>query len=135
MFEFLRSVEYTDITVIDSSFSAGAGTPFNDGKSTTIIDKDFIKSAKTPFLIHITGDSMHPTLSINDKAVIDFEHKGENGDILAISLNGEQMIKEFRKTRNGYVLHSHNTKYKDIEIQDTDNFFVFGKVISYQRML
>lgn len=135
LFEFLRQIDYKDILVIESSFSAGAGTPFNDGLGTTLIDKEFIKNAKLPYLIIVSGDSMHPTIQVNDHAIVDFDNKGKTGDIVAVQLNGELLIKEFRETRNGYVLHSHNEAYNDIEIKDSDNFFVFGKVVRYIRNL
>ncbi|MCX6145731.1 MAG: S24 family peptidase [Candidatus Kapabacteria bacterium] len=129
----LMSKEDTEIPSLSSSFSAGYGTPFNDGDSYEPINKFLIEKVKEPLLLVVSGDSMKPTFLHGDRLVIDFNRKVVNGDYSAVYLNGEYFIKEFNESKRGYRLLSINPEYNPIEIQDNDDFKLLGKVVGLER--
>ena len=51
-----------------------------------------------------------------------------NGEIGAFAINGGITMKKFRKN-DDIRLESLNKKYKDIVIQESDDFSILGKVI------
>jgi SOS-response transcriptional repressor LexA len=128
-----KEVEYTEVPKLVSSFSAGAGTPFSDGETTLSVSKNFIKNAKNPYLITVKGDSMLPLLHSGDLVVIDFNKRAKSGNIVAVHLNGDILIKRFCENTQGYKLESINQEYKTIEIQDDDQFLILGVAISFKR--
>lgn len=128
-----KEIDYTEAPKLVSSFSAGEGTPFNDGETTLSVSKKFIKNAKNPYLITVKGDSMFPLLHSGDLVVVDFKKQAKNGNIVAVHLNGDILIKRFCENMQGYKLESINPEYKTIEIQDDDQFLILGVAISYKR--
>lgn len=124
----LRETKYVSIPMMSSSFSAGVGTPFNDGFEKIDVPIDAIRNVKTPFGIRIDGDSMSPTLVDDDIVVLDYTKKANNGDIVAVQLNDELLIKEFREGHQGIYIHSHNQKYVDRYINSDDSFLILGVV-------
>lgn len=125
----LKEVSLVKIPLKDSSFSAGLGTPFDDGFSEIEVPEELIRATKNPFAITVTGDSMETTLFSGDLAVLTFDANPKSGDLIAINYNGENFIKEFVSTKNGLYLKSHNKEYKEIEISPDDSFEILGKVI------
>lgn len=124
-----------EIPLISSSFSAGTGNPLEDAIEPITLPLSAIKSVKSPYGIHVTGNSMLPTINDKDIAIIEANGRCNNGDIIALQFNGELLIKEFRETFNGLELVSHNSEFKTIKIDETDSFTIFGKVIRYIRNL
>lgn len=129
----LISPNYTQIEVMNSSFSAGAGTPFNDGKSLEFVSTYMIENVKEPLLVVVDGDSMLPDFQHGDRIVVDFKCKVVNGDYCAVYRNGEYFIKEFHESKKGYKLLSINPKYDPIEILEYDDFKILGKVVGLER--
>lgn len=125
----ITNIKLVKIPLKDSSFSAGYGTPFDDGYSEIEVPKELIRSAKNPFAITITGDSMENTLYSGDLAVLSVEPNLKSGDLVAVEHNGELLIKEFISTKNGLYLKSHNKRYEEIEISPDDSFEILGKVV------
>lgn len=124
-----KIIELVKIPLKDSSFSAGYGTPFDDGFSEIEVPKEFVRATKNPFAITVTGDSMETTLYSGDLAVLSVEPNLKSGDLVAVEHNGEFLIKEFISTKNGLFLKSHNKRYSEIEICPDDSFEIFGKVV------
>ena len=78
------------------------------------------------YALRINGDSMEPFIWDNDIVLV---HKTEilnNGDVGIFYLDGEQYCK---RLQNNHLV-SDNTKYKPIDISNTDCFKILGKVIS-----
>jgi len=129
----LENINYVQVSTMSSSFSAGIGTPFNDGKTYEFISEYMIKNIKEPLVLVVSGDSMIPEFIDGDRCVIDFNLNVANGDYCAVYHNGDYLIKEFNESRRGYKLLSINPKYDPIEIKENDDFKVLGKVVGLER--
>lgn len=82
-------------------------------------------SQKADYALKVSGDSMEPDFYDGEIILVKSQNKVLAGDIGIFVLNGESYIKEFRDNR----LISHNKKYEDISIIDTDSFFIQGLVL------
>lgn len=77
------------------------------------------------FVISVSGDSMEPTYSDNDKVMILKQNQVNIGEIGVFMVDGNGYIKEFGS--NGLL--SHNHKYPIILFEDCNSIDCIGKVI------
>ncbi len=81
------------------------------------------------FGIKISGDSMSPLIEDLSVVWVKRQDSLESGDIGVFVLNGESLCKRLEYTSGGCRLVSVNTKYKPIEILESDDLRVVGRVI------
>lgn len=78
-------------------------------------------SSSDAFIVEARGDSMQPKIHSGDIVIGKKQNFAENNDIVICSYNDEVMIKQIRKTDNGFFLYSFNhEKYipRLVEIED-----------------
>lgn len=110
--------------------------PAAAGEALPIIADDYItvETDEAPtdatFGIRISGDSMEP--EIRDESIVWVKRQEtlSNGDIGIFLLNGESLCKKYDFTNGKCTLISLNKKYNPIEILETDDLRVVGKVLS-----
>ncbi len=108
---------------------AAAGEPL----SILADDYSLVKSADAPdeanFGIRISGDSMEPVIADASVVWVKKQEVLEPGDIGIFLLNGESVCKKLEYTNGACTLVSLNAKYEPIEILDSDDLRVVGRVI------
>ena len=99
------------------------------------LDQKFMRNKESTFFIRAGGDSMEPQIRARDILVVDRSLKLFNNCVAAFYFNGNAICKIYRKTESGIVLHSLNSKYKDIHIKEHDELELFGVVVGLVRDL
>lgn len=86
----------------------------------------------------VEGDSMSPKLDDGDLALIHRQDYAENGDFVAVILNGDQAtIKKFQQDETGILLTPINTKYPFVFIpaDRTQELYIYGVAVEIKRKL
>lgn len=115
------------IKLFDLPISAGTGTFIIDNEVDGI---DYpTNNQECDFALRISGDSMEP--DIPDRAVVLVKNVDKliGGEIGAFCLNQNTYCKKLIYKNGKAFLCSINSKYAPIEIKDTDQLTVYGKVI------
>lgn len=107
--------------------SAGTGE-FLDGDSYDLVEVGDMVPLDADFGIRLAGDSMAPRFTDGQIVWVHRQQSLQDGEIGIFALNGTAYCKKLDSS--GRVrLVSLNSKYKPIEIGETDELRVFGKVI------
>ena len=78
-----------------------------------------IKRKSSTFLVRVSGDSMLPTISTGSLLVVDKSIKAAHNSIVVAVVDGEFIVKELYLEKDSLpVLHSHNSLYEDIVIDE-----------------
>jgi Predicted transcriptional regulator len=115
------------IKLYDLPVSAGTGS-FLDSDSYVEISVNESVPLDTSFAVRVRGDSMTPKIHDNQIVFIKKQNTINDGEIGIFSLNGDAYCKKLV----GNQLVSLNEKYLPVSINDFDDFFILGKVISGQ---
>lgn len=100
-----------------------------------IVNAVAVINADTSVIFNIEGNSMQPEFNDGDAVIVDtLLHKqlppnGLNNKMVIARLNGDFIIKTFRKTNKGILLIPSNPEYKEIMVSPYDDFEVFGVVL------
>lgn len=90
-------------------------------------------SVKDLALIHVTGDSMEPTLSEGDLILIDMSYRGmKDNAIYVLQLNGSLLVKRLQHKLDGGVLVKSDNAIYDSEMvpsEAVDLLNVIGRVV------
>ncbi len=111
-----------------NSISAGYGS----------CESDFIEMIAVPglrgnetdyFAIKVKGDSMEPKIPNASTIIIRKDVMIENGEIGAFYHNEDNVVKQKKKIKDKFILHSFNLAYEDRVINEFDEFKEYGKVV------
>lgn len=80
--------------------------------------------------VKATDDSMEPKLKKGSFAFIEFNSLLDNKEVGIFSINGKILIRRFVIRRGKIVLKPDNKSFEEIEIRDTDKFYIVGKVLN-----
>ena len=61
--------------------------------------------------------------------------EAENGDIIVASINGESTVKRYKIFGESVFLMPENSAYEPIPIINTNELFIFGKVVEIRNRL
>lgn len=124
------------IPLYDGYVSAGPGCDLPDYEYCTpiTINRDYLlEHCKTPpkrlFAVTVRGDSMEPTLTEGDLAVVNPDDIDVISGIYVISFNNQVFVKRLLAMPNGVRVISDNNLYQPFEIQPNDDVKVLGKVL------
>lgn len=95
---------------------------------------DLPDGVRADFALRCKGDSMSPMFNDGDLVLIRRQPEVENGQVAAVSINGETTLKHVYKTENGLLLFANNTKYEPIQVKPDDDVTVYGLAVGYVRM-
>jgi len=128
-------IDYTKVPSLISAHKCGFGVSFNDGLEYEDIPTQVIDKMHEPYIITASGSSMYPVIQDGDKVLIERNKQPVNGDIVAVFLNGEYMIKifDYKQDRLTLFLKSVNPEYKAITIGEHDTFQIFGVAVKFIR--
>ena len=121
--------ELREVSVYYQPASAGTGI-FLDSSDYDIYNFPFDKvPLQTTFGVIVRGDSMEPQFNDNDLVFVRQQPKLEDGEIGIFVLNGDSYIKKLSMRPEKTLLLSLNSEYVPMEIGESDDLRVVGKVI------
>jgi len=83
------------------------------------------------FLVRASGDSMLKAgIKNGDVLIVSSSVQAVNNSIVVAEINNCLCIKRIKFLGKNFVLFSENDKYPPIEIKKTDNFLIWGVVLS-----
>ncbi|MFA3782587.1 transcriptional repressor LexA [Melioribacteraceae bacterium 4301-Me] len=99
-----------------------------------LVDISIIKRKTDCFGLKVRGDSMiNAGILEGDLVIVSPQKEAASGDIVIALIGDEATMKRFIKKENKIILHPENESYADIEISNTENFNIIGKVIGVFR--
>lgn len=116
------------IPLYDLPVSAGTGQ-FLDSSSYELIDVSEPIAMSATFAVRVRGDSMTPRFNDGDTIYIKQQQTLNHGECGIFILNGEVYCKLLGREENVQLI-SINTAYLPINVSDSDEFRVLGKVLS-----
>ena len=108
--------------------SAGTGEFMFDNKEVISLPKKQIP-LEADFCLTVNGDSMEPLIHHHDYIFVSKQDTLFNGNIGVVIVDGEAFIKKFFFENDKARLQSFNKKYKDIIVDDSNDFRIIGKVV------
>lgn len=88
------------------------------------------------FALRCKGDSMNPTFQDGDLVLIRQQPEVENGQIAAVSIDGESTLKRFHKQPEGILLTADNPSFSPIyvPIDSGKEIVIHGLAVGYTRI-
>ena len=80
--------------------------------------------------IKVSDSSMEPKLKKGDFAFIEFNSLLENKEVGVFDINGKLLLRRFIIRRGKIVLKPDNKELEEIEVKDSDSFYIIGKVLN-----
>ncbi len=80
--------------------------------------------------VKMNDDSMNPKLKKGDLAFIEFNSLLDNKEVGLFSINNKILIRRFIIRKGKVALKPDNSDFKEIGINDSDTFFIIGKVLN-----
>ena len=110
-----------------------AGMPLlaeENREGTMMVDSSMARGGKNLFALTVRGDSMiNAHILPGDKVIVQQTTHASPGEIVVALIEGEATVKTFRKTSSKVVLEPANPKYKDIVVNENQDFRIIGKVV------
>jgi phage repressor protein C with HTH and peptisase S24 domain len=130
----VQEVEHVEVFSYITAFRSGNNNHVNDGIERKEIPAiPGIKPNRT-YTITVSGDSMSPLLLHGDTVLIDTGiNQVKSGDIIAIYLNGDYLVKVYDPGSLCLYLSSINQSYEPIRVYDEDECVILGKAIKIIR--
>lgn len=115
-----------------------AGTPIlaiDNIEGNLVVDSSFLKKSEDYFALKVKGDSMiEAGIFDGDYVIVSSRKEASNGDIVVAMLNDEVTVKSYERKSNLIRLIPQNKNYEPIQINDTTNFSILGKVSGVIRI-
>lgn len=110
-----------------SSISAGYGS--EEAEFIEMIAIPGLKNPQECFGVKVKGDSMEDKIENGSIIIIRRDAVIEAGQVGAFSYNEKSYVKQKKIYGNTVVLHSYNNKYKDLVVDEAEEFKEYGKVV------
>ena len=110
-----------------SSISAGYGS--EEAEFIEMIAIPGLKNPQECFGVIVKGDSMEDKIESGSIIIVRRDSMIENGQVGAFSYNEKSYVKQKKIYGNTIVLHSYNDKYKDLVVEEAEEFKEYGKVV------
>ncbi len=78
----------------------------------------------------VSDDSMEPKLKKGDFAFIEFNSLLENKEVGLFNINNKIIIRRFVIRRGKIILKPDNKDFDEIEVRDSDKFYIVGKILN-----
>ena len=110
---------------------AGFPSPAEDYVEGRIdLNRVLIKHPLATFYIRVEGDSMEPKIHAGTLIVVDRMAETKDNDIVVARIGSEFMVKKLRIEKDGCIwLLSENTAYQPIQVTESMDFEVWGRVM------
>ena len=110
---------------------AGLPSPAEDHVTERLdLNEYLIRHPASTFLVRVSGNSMiNVGIFENDILIVDRSLAPAHGKIVIVAIDGELTVKRLHKKENNkYILRAENPDYPDIEVQESQNTFIWGIV-------
>jgi len=120
------------IPLFTAGVSAGFPSPADDFVDRSLDLNEFlIKHPSATYFVRVEGTSMIGSgINTGDILIVDRALEPSDSSIVVAVLNGEFLVKRFRRDANGCRLMPENPKYQPIELKDDMQLEVWG-VVTY----
>lgn len=117
--------------------SAGFPSPAEDHIDKTLdLTELLVTNPPATFFLRVSGNSMIDAgIFEKDILVVDRSVQAKHGDIVVANVNSEFTVKRFYCRAGSIKLVPENSSYPEINIEEGDDFSVFGVVTSIVRQL
>jgi len=112
----------------EEGVQAGFPSPAQDFKEVPLsLDEKYLQNPESTYLIKVAGDAMFPTLQGGDILIVKSNEDLLDNVICIVSVNHTDFtVKRFGKEQK--CLMADNSKYSDIQIEETDTLICLGVV-------
>lgn len=116
------------VNYFEDGVQAGFPSPAEDFKAQKLsLDEKYLNNPDATFIVRVKGESMYPTLMVNDLLIVKSDIPLTDNKIAIISVNQTEFtVKRFDK--NGNTLLADNPNFENIPIQDDDTILCLGVV-------
>ncbi|MEE9349424.1 MAG: S24 family peptidase [Flavobacteriaceae bacterium] len=123
-----KKVGNTFVTYYDEGVQAGFPSPADDFKEHKLsLDERYFTNPDATFLIKVVGNSMYPTLHVDDILIVKSDIDFTNDKIGIISVNNTDFtVKRYNKKRE--ILIADNKEFSNIKIEEEDTLLCLGVV-------
>lgn len=123
----------SDVPYYKDGVQAGFPSPADDFvESKLSLDKRFLYKPNSTFIVRVAGESMCPTLEIDDILVVRSDLIYKHNKICIVSVNNNEFtVKRFDEKNR--LLIADNPEFDNISIQDTDEIRLLGVVTTIVR--
>lgn len=125
------------IPLYESRVAAGSPAPateYEEGK--VDLNSLLVPRPVSTFLVRVQGDSMvNAGINPGDLLIVDRSLQATHGRIVVAMVDGELTVKRLLKEKEKVTLHPENPVFKPIEIQEHQDFRVWGVVTNVVRDL
>jgi len=113
-----------------STVSAGFPSPADDFLEGSIdLNQFLIDNVAATFLVRVQGESMLGAgIFPRDILIIDRSKNPKSGQVILAILNGEFLLKRYKKNDLGVLLESANPDYANVQVVEGDDFQIWGVV-------
>jgi DNA polymerase V len=117
------------IPFVESAVSAGFPSPADDYIDRTLdLNELLITNPPATFFVRVDGDSMIDAgIQSGDILTVDRSEEAVDGSIVIAMVNGEMTVKELSLYPRLRLI-AHNEKYPPMELNEHDDFEIFGRV-------
>ncbi len=114
----------------DGGIKAGFPSPAQDRLNESIdLNREIVSHPASTFYGRVTGDSMiEEGIDDGDILVIDRSLEPANDDLAVCCIDGEFTVKRLKVERHRLLLMPANRNYRPIEVNEGDDFTVWGIV-------
>ncbi len=99
-----------------------------------VIDSSFLKKSDDCFALKVKGDSMiNAGIFEEDILIVQKSKQANNGEIIVAMIDDEATVKRFELKNNKIRLLPENNSYQPIEVNDSKEFSIIGKVAGVIR--
>jgi DNA polymerase V len=120
------------LPLYSSAVQAGFPSPADDYLEETLdLGKRLVKHPTATFLVKVKGDSMaNAGIRQGDILVVDRSMKPSNGNIVVAAINGEFTVKRLKIKDNKIFLVPESNNYSPIQIEESEDTYIWGVVTS-----
>lgn len=116
-----------------------AGSPIlavENIEGSIVVDSSFMKRTEDCFALKVKGDSMiNAGIFEGDIVIVSPNNDALNGETIVAMIDGEVTVKKFEKKNNKIRLLPENKNYKPIQVENTNEFAIIGKVVGVVRWM
>jgi len=129
--------QFKKIPFFSTLVSAGFPSPAEDHIDKSLdLTELLVTNPPATFFLRVTGDSMIDAgIFEKDILVVDRSVIAKHGDVIVANVNSEFTVKRFYCRAGSVKLVPENSNYPEININNNDDFSIFGVVTSIVRQL
>ncbi len=121
-----------EIPFFDLKVPAGFPSPADDYIEKKLdLNQHLIRHPAATYFVKVTGDSMVDAgIHSGDLLIVDRALEPKDKNVVVAVIDGQLTVKRFRRIKGKIVLAPENPKYASLEVEEANNFEIWG-VVTY----